>query len=93
MNDGRLVSGELNGEVVEDMLSERVYGREGNAFWDPGRGTDVGDNEGFSTEGSDFDEDVNEFWEIIEEIDDAKLGASACKTSSSFSLSLPVDTR
>lgn len=75
------------------MLPERVYGREGDAFCDPGRGTDVGDNEGFSTKENDFDVDVNEFWEIIEGIDDAKLGARACKTSSPCSLSLLVDTR
>lgn len=65
------------------MFSEWVYGREGDAFWDPGRGTDVGDNEGFSTKGSEFDVDVNEFGEVIEGIDEVTFGASDCKTSSS----------
>jgi hypothetical protein len=75
------------------MLPERVYGREGDVFWDPGRGTDVGD-EGPSTGESDFDVvDINELGKIFEGIDDAKLGASARKTSSSCSLSLLVDTR
>lgn len=92
MKFGSLTPGELDGEVNEDMLPERVYGREGDAFWDPGRGTDVGDNRGFSTKENAFDVDVNEFSKMVE-VDDTKLGASACKTSSPRSSSLLVDTR
>lgn len=74
------------------MLPEQVYGREGDVFWDPGRGTDIGDG-GPSTGESDFDIDINEFGKMFIGTDDAKLDASARKTSSPCSLSLLVDTR
>lgn len=82
-NDDKLVPGELDGEVNEDMLPELVYGREGDAFLDSGRGTDVEDNESFSTRECDCVVDVNKFGEMIEGIDNAKSDTSACKTSSS----------
>lgn len=62
--------GELDGEVSEDMLPERVKEREGDAVLDPGRGIDVGDKSGCLTKEGDFDGiDMNA---LIEGIDDAE---------------------
>jgi len=78
--------------VIVDVLPECAKGKWGDVFWDSGRGLDVGDKRGFSTNDGDFVGVVMKLLvEEIEEIDDAEWGASACKASSSCSLSLLID--